>query len=43
MVMTVAASGVRYRLILPSLLAGNLVLATLTALVGEGFSWSWFR
>ncbi|HUG02684.1 MAG TPA: hypothetical protein VML95_12520 [Longimicrobiales bacterium] len=42
MVMTVAASGVRYRLILPSLLAGNLVLATLTALVGEGFSWAWF-
>ncbi len=42
MVMTIAASGIRYRLILPSLLAGNLVLATLTGLLGEGFSWSWF-
>lgn len=43
MVMTLAASGIRYRMILPSLLAGNLVLATLTAVIGGGFSWSWFR
>ncbi len=37
MMVTLAASGVRYRLILPSLIAGNLTLATLVALFGEGF------
>ncbi|MEN8375044.1 MAG: hypothetical protein ABFS34_06290 [Gemmatimonadota bacterium] len=42
MVMAIAAAGVRYRLIVPSLLAGNLVLATLTALLGDGFSRAWF-
>lgn len=38
MMVTLAASGVRYRLILPSLIAGNLTLATLVALFGEGFA-----
>ncbi len=38
MMVTLAASGVRYRLILPSLIAGNLTLATLVALFGEGLA-----
>jgi hypothetical protein len=38
MVMTLAASGVRYRLILPSLVTGNLTLATLVAFFGESLA-----
>ncbi|HSM37527.1 MAG TPA: hypothetical protein VK837_14080 [Longimicrobiales bacterium] len=38
MMVTLAASGVRYRLILPSLIAGNLTLATLVGYFGLGFA-----